>query len=249
MNYGRRTPVDFGGWRGQRGYREPLPLLFEMIQEEVPELPRLRFTSGHPSGVTSELVDAMQNLPILCPHLHLPVQSGSDEILRRMRRGYTAEQYLEAVRELRAVVPDIALTSDIIVGFPGETEADFESTRALMDAADFDNAFIFKYSPRPGTPAAEWEDDVPAAEKARRNQVLLVDQDRRGVAINRRFIGRELPVLAEGPSLRNKKRWSGRSPHNKIIIFEPSRPVGEGDMISVHIGDARAQTLYGEMIK
>jgi tRNA-2-methylthio-N6-dimethylallyladenosine synthase len=189
----------------------------------------------------------MRVLPLLCPHLHLPVQSGSDRVLARMRRGYTRADYLEAIRRLREAVPDLALTTDVIVGFPGETEADFEETRSLMEAAAFDNAFIFKYSPRPGTPAAAWADDVRAVEKARRNQLLLADQDARGLALNERWRGRVVEVLAEGPSLRNKKRWSGRSPQNKIVVFEPSRPVTEGQFVHVRVTGAQAQTLYGEL--
>jgi tRNA-2-methylthio-N6-dimethylallyladenosine synthase len=247
MNYGKRSPVWSEDETSPMAFAEPLPRLFEAIHRDVPGLRRLRFTSGHPSGVTPELARAMRVLPLLCPHLHLPVQSGSDRVLARMRRGYTRADYLEAIRRLREAVPDLALTTDVIVGFPGETEADFEETRSLMEAAAFDNAFIFKYSPRPGTPAAAWADDVRAVEKARRNQLLLADQDARGLALNERWRGRVVEVLAEGPSLRNKKRWSGRSPQNKIVVFEPSRPVTEGQFVHVRVTGAQAQTLYGEL--
>lgn len=247
MNYGRRTPVWSDCESSEMGFSEALPRLFEAIHHDVPELRRLRFTSGHPSGVTPELVRAMRELPLLCPHLHLPVQSGSDRVLERMRRGYTRADYLDAVRRLRDAVPDIALTTDVIVGFPGETVSDFEETRTLMEAAQFDNAFVFKYSPRPGTPAAVWPDDVPATEKMRRNHVLLADQDARGLALNERWRGRTVEVLAEGPSLRNKRRWSGRSPQGKIVVFEPSRPVSEGQFVQVRVTAAQAQTLYGEL--
>lgn len=168
-------------------------------------------------------------------------------MLKRMHRGYTAEAYRAAVAQLRAAVPTLALTSDIIVGFPGETEEDFEQTRVLMEAAQFDNAFIFKYSPREGTPAAHWPDDVPAEEKLRRNHVLLRDLDRWGLAINEALVGKSLPVLAEGPSLRKADRWAGRTTTNKIVIFEPRPGLQAGDIVTVHMDRAAAQTLYGTL--
>ena len=246
MNYGRSNPV----WPAdataiKSSFSEDLPRLLEAVCA-VPGLRRVRFTSGHPSGCTDDLVRAMRDLPQVCPHLHLPVQSGSDRILGLMRRGYTAAQYLDAIARLRAAMPDFALTSDVIVGFPTETEEDFEATRKLMAAAIFDNAFVFKYSPRPNTPAAEMKDDVPAGEKMRRNQVLLADLDDYGQTINDVFIGRTVEVLAEGVSLRNAPRWSGRSPGNKIVVFKPSHPVKVGDVVKVRIVRALPQTLYGD---
>lgn len=228
------------------GFTEPFPRLLEAVAA-VPGLLRVRFTSGHPSGCTAELVRALRDLPQLCAHLHLPVQSGSDAVLARMRRGYTRADYLEAAHALRAARPGFALTTDVIVGFPGETPEDFELTRSLMAEADFDNAFIFKYSPRPGTPAADWPDDVPAAEKARRNQVLLEDQDLRGLAANRRLLGSVQEVLVEGPSLRNAARWSGRSSGNKIVVFDPRPDTPPGALARVRITRAAPQTLYGEL--
>ncbi len=229
-------------------FTEPFPRLLEAVAA-VPGIQRIRFTSGHPAGCTEELARAMRDLPAVCPHLHLPVQSGSDRILKLMRRGYTAEQYVEAVDRLRAHVPDVAITTDIIVGFPGETEEDFEATRALMRRVRFDNSFVFKYSPRPGTPSAEWEDDVPAGEKDRRDKVLLADQDEIGVAQNEAWVGREAEVLVEGPSLRNAQMWSGRSGQNKIVVFPPSDGVARGGLARVRITRARPQTLYGELVK
>lgn len=245
MRYGLGNPV----WSATappspRGYNEPFVRLLEAINDQTP-LARLRFTSSHPSGCTAELAAAMRDLPSVCPHLHLPLQSGSDAVLRRMRRGYTAAGYLEALQRLREAVPTLAVTTDIIVGFPGETGDDFEQTRACMEGAGFDNAFIFKYSPRPGTPAATWEDDVPEEEKRRRNQVLLEDQDQRGVHLNERLVGTTLEVLAEGESLRNAERWSGRSPTNKIVVFEPAADCRLGDLVNVKIERAMPQTLYG----
>jgi len=249
MRYGIKTGVWPAGSTSPSGFTEPLPRLFEALHREVPGLKRIRFTSSHPSGVTAELVRAMREIPSLCPHLHLPVQSGSDRVLERMGRGYTRAGYLDAVSRLRDAVPDLALTTDVIVGFPGETAGDFEETRTLLEQAAVDNAFIFKYSPRPGTRAADWGDDVAAHEKMRRNQVLLADQDVRGAALNARWIGRSVEVLAEGVSLRNKRRWAGRSPQNKIVVFEPSRPVAAGEFVQVRITEAQPQTLQGALVE
>jgi tRNA-2-methylthio-N6-dimethylallyladenosine synthase len=247
MRYGRMGfawPEDLPS---PMGFSEPLPRLLEYVAREVPEVRRLRFTSGHPSGVTDELVRAMREIPAVCPHLHLPMQSGSDRILREMRRGYDSARYLAAVRRLREGVPDIAITTDIIVGYPGETEEDFEATRRVMEEAGFDNAFVFKYSPRPGTPSALLEDDVPDEEKRRRDQVLLADQDARGQRCNDRWVGRTVEVLAEGPSLRNPARWSGRTGQNKIVVFDPAPGLRAGDFVRVSVSSARPQTLYGAL--
>lgn len=249
MRYGLKNEVWPVNSRSPAGYAEPLPRLFEAMALENPALYRIRFTSSHPGGVTAELVRAMVEIPALCPHLHLPVQSGSDRILARMRRGYTSAGYLKAVEMLRNAIPDLALTTDVIVGFPGETEEDFLATSDLLEQAQIDNTFIFKYSPRPGTPAAEWHDDVPEEEKMRRNQVLLQEQDRRGLELNRRWIGRRVEVLVEGVSLRNPKRWSGRTPQNKIVVFEPDSQIRPGDLVQLKIKSARPQTLAGEWIK
>ena len=247
MRYGRMGfawPEDLPS---PMGFSEPLPRLLEYVAREVPEVRRLRFTSGHPSGVTDELVRAMREIPAVCPHLHLPMQSGSDRILREMRRGYDSARYLAAVRRLREGVPDIAITTDIIVGYPGETEEDFEATRRVMEEAGFDNAFVFKYSPRPGTPSAERPDDVTDEEKRCRDQVLLADQDARGQRLNDRWVGRTVEVLAEGPSLRNPARWSGRTGQNKIVVFDPAPGLRAGDFVRVSVSSARPQTLYGEI--
>lgn len=246
MSYGRKNPVWPEGAVSPRGFVEPLPRLLEAVGA-VPGVRRIRFTSGHPSGCSGEVARAMAEIPGVCDHLHLPMQSGSDVVLRRMRRGYAADDYRAAVKRLRAAVPTLALTTDIIVGFPGETEEDFEATRRLMEEAQFDNAFIFKYSPREGTPAAAWEDDVPPEVKLRRNHILLEDQDRRGESLNKSCIGSELEVLAEGPSLRNRERWAGRSSTNKIVIFDPRETVSAGDIVKVAIERVGPQVLYGTL--
>ncbi len=244
MNYGLRTPAfDDDDAPSPGGYKLPFPRLLEAVAA-IPGIERIRFTSGHPSGVTDELIRLYKEEPKLCHHLHLPVQSGSTTVLSRMRRGYTREQYLSAVQRLREAVPTIAITTDVIVGFPGETEEDFQATRTLMEEAKFDNAFIFKYSPRPGTVSATWDDDISEDEKARRNQVLLGDQDLRGTMMNQALVGTTQEVLAEGPSLRNKTRWSGRTSSNKIVIFTPPEGLQAGDKVSLVITRAAPQTLY-----
>ena len=228
------------------GYTEAFPRLLEALKA-IDGLARIRFTSAHPKGCTDELVRAYAEFPKVCRHLHLPVQSGSDRVLKEMGRHYTRAEYLAAVAKLRAFDPEFAVTTDVIVGYPGETEEDFGATRSLMQEAGFDNAFVFKYSPRPGTRSAALPDDVPTEEKERRDQVLLADQQVRGQARNDRLVGTVREVLVEGPSLRNAARWSGRDSGNRIVVFEPSRPVRIGDLVQVRIREAHPQILIGEL--
>ena len=228
------------------GYTEPFPRLLEALSA-IPGLLRIRFTSAHPKGCTDELVRAYREFPQVCRHLHLPVQSGSDRVLGEMGRHYTRAEYLAATRKLHDFDPEFSLTTDIIVGYPGETAEDFEETRTLMEEAGFDNAFVFKYSPRPGTRSAALPDDVPTEEKERRDQVLLADQQIRGLARNAKLVGTVREVLVEGPSLRNAARWSGRDSGNRIVVFEPARPIAAGDLVQVKIREAHPQILIGEL--
>ena len=242
------------------------PQLLRRLQE-IDGIERIRFTSAHPKGCTDELIAAYRDCPKVCRHLHLPVQSGSDRILAEMGRRYTRAEYLEAVAKLRSFDPEFAVTTDVIVGYPGETEEDFEETRTLMDEAGFDNAFIFKYSPRPGTRSAVLPDDVPTAEKERRDQVLLADQERRGQARNDRLVGTVREVMVEGPSKRNRARWSGRDGGNRIVVWdiqngdapriEPASQLASlggyaspniGDSVRIRISEAHPQILIGERI-
>ncbi|MBU4200120.1 MAG: tRNA (N6-isopentenyl adenosine(37)-C2)-methylthiotransferase MiaB [Verrucomicrobia bacterium] len=244
MSYGRANLVWTDGYRSALGFTESLPQLLEALQG-IPWLERIRFTSGHPSGCTLELIRAMAELPSVCEHLHLPLQSGSDRILDRMNRGYSAADYHNAVRRLRAALPKVAITTDVIVGFPSETLDDFEMTRALMSEIGFDNAFIFKYNPRPDTPAACWPDNVPEKEKLRRNHVLLDEQNRCCLALNQALVGNEVQVLIEGQSRRNAARWTGRTRTNKIVLIDASSALRRGDLLTVRIDNAKIQTLYG----
>ena len=230
------------------GTGEAFPRLLRALAA-IDGIERIRFTSAHPSGCTDELVQVYRDCPKVCRHLHLPVQSGSDRILKEMGRRYTRADYLAAIRRLRAFDPEFAVTTDVIVGYPGETADDFEATRTLMEEAGFDNAFVFKYSPRPGTRAAQLPDDVPTAEKERRDQVLLADQEARGQRRNDVLVGTVREVLAEGPSKRNPARWSGRDGGNRIVVWDRAdgaRAPAPGERVRLRITAAHPQILIGE---
>lgn len=246
LRYGVRNPA----WDtavSDEGFKEAFPRLL-MELDKIEGLERIRFTSAHPKGCTDELIEVYKRCPKVCRHLHLPVQSGSDRILKEMGRRYTRDEYLSAVRRLRELDGEFALTTDVIVGYPGETEEDFAATRSLMEEALFDNAFIFKYSLRPGTRSAELEDDVPKEEKERRNQVLLEDQERRGQRLNDRLVGTIREVLVEGESKRNKSRWSGRDSGNRIVVWEKCGDEKIGDFAKVEILEAHPQILIGKIV-
>jgi tRNA-2-methylthio-N6-dimethylallyladenosine synthase len=223
----------------------------------VEGLERLRFTSPHPIGFRHDLIGAIERLPKLAEHVHLPVQSGSNKILKAMHRTYTAEKYVDLVGRLRAARPGIAITTDIIVGFPGETETDYEQTRALVEQVQFDNAFIFRYSPRQDTPAAVMGDQIDEAVKKQRNHDLLTLVNELARRANERLIGAEVEVLCEGPSKTNPARLTGRTRTNKIVIFPPSprlRRAGGGrdeligELVEIRIERATGFSLYGEAV-
>ncbi len=211
---------------------------------EIEGLRRIRFVTSHPAFVKPDLIEAMRDLPKVCKHLHLPAQSGSDRILKAMRRGYTAARYLELCDRLRGEVPGLELAGDFIVGFPGETAEDFDLTAALVGRVRYQNAFVFKYSPRPGTAAAALPDDIPEAEKKRRNLALLDLQERISFEKNREWIGRRVEVLAEGPSKRDPRRQTGRTDTHRIVNFEAGRDF-RGRFARVEITGATALALSG----
>ena len=249
LRYGKRNAAwDERDAPSPGGYTEAFPRLLEAIAA-IPGIARIRFTSAHPKGCTDELLRAYREFPQVCRHLHLPVQSGSDRVLAEMGRHYTREEYLAAVRKLRDFDPEFAITTDVIVGYPGESNVDFEETRSLMEEAGFDNSFVFKYSPRPGTRSAALPDDVPTAEKERRDQVLLADQEKRGQLRNDVLVGTVREVLVEGPSKRNKSRWSGRDGGNRIVVWDDPGGVSAkaGDMVRVAITEAHPQILIGKI--
>lgn len=214
---------------------------------EVEGIARLRFTTSNPYNLTPSLVAAMRDLPRVCEALHLPLQSGSDRVLERMRRGYTRERYLELVAELREAVPALALSTDLIVGFPGETEEDFEATVDMVERVAYDSVFAFRYSPRPGTPAAELPDQVPLAEKARRNARLLEVADRVAAGRSARLLGRELEVLVEGPSRRDTAVLSGRTRCHRVVNFDGQGRASAGDLVAVRITEVLPHSLRGTL--
>ncbi len=213
----------------------------------VPEARRIRFTSPHPRFMNRAFVDAVRDLPQLCDSFHVPVQSGADRVLAAMHRGYTAAEYLDRIRALRTVRPECTFSTDVIVGYPGETDAEFAATRELMHEVGFDMAYIFKYSPRPSTAAAKLVDDVPQAVKEARLKLLLDDMEARVAVLNRRYSGRDLEVLVEGPSLRNPQTWTGRTSGNKVVIFAPASEIHIGDFVTVRITRVTAHSLFGDV--
>ncbi len=211
----------------------------------VEGIERVRFTSPHPIGFREDLVEAFARLPKLAEHVHLPLQSGSDRILKIMRRGYTVEKYLALVERLRAARPGIALTTDIIVGFPGETDEDYAKTREVADAVGFDNAFVFRYSQRRDTPAATMEGQLPEEVKEARNQDLLTVVNKHSQARLNALVGSRVEILCEGPSKTNAQRLMGRTRTNKIVVFEGA-PRHTGQVFDVQIVSASSSTLYGD---
>ncbi|MFA4985137.1 MAG: tRNA (N6-isopentenyl adenosine(37)-C2)-methylthiotransferase MiaB [Candidatus Brocadiia bacterium] len=210
---------------------------------EIPGIRRLKFVTSHPKDLTDQLIAALA-LPKVCPYLHLPAQSGSSAVLASMNRRYTREHYLDLVRKVRERVPNIGLASDFIVGYPGETDPDFADTVSMVKEVRFQQVFVFKYSPRPGTAAARMPDDVPPEVKAARNNELLSIHMKIAAEDNHRMIGRTLEVLVEGPSPRNAARLIGRSPQERIVIVDGDASLA-GRIIPVRITNSTALALYG----
>jgi len=206
---------------------------------------RIRYTSPHPKDMREDVIRAHAELEALCEHIHLPLQSGSSAVLKRMRRTYTRERYLDRVALIREHVPDCAITTDIIVGFPGETEEDFEQTLEVAEEVGYDGAFTFNYSPRRGTEGATFEDQVAHEVKSQRMKRLVEVVQRRAHQRAERFVGRTLEVLVEGPSRTDPSRLRGRSRHNKVVNFDGIASPGE--LVDVHIAGATSQTLTGEL--
>lgn len=233
---------------GRRDYRvvdgkSAFVQLLEAVQA-VDGLERLRFTSPHPKGYGDDLIRAFGRLPKLVEHAHLPVQSGSNRLLRAMHRGYTRERYLGLVDQLRGQRSEIAITTDIIVGFPGETEEDFADTLSLCRQVGFDQAFVFKYSPRRDTPAAALPDQVPGEVIEERHARLLAVINEMASRKYAELVGSTVEILVEGPSRRNASRFEGRTRSNRIVVFEGD-PRHIGELLDVRIERAGAFTLYG----
>jgi len=235
-SYGKREmPIQNG--------KSPFVQLLEAVHE-IDGLERIRFTSPHPKGYGDDLVEAYARLPKLCESAHIPVQSGSDRMLKKMHRGYSRERFLEVVKKLRAMRPGIGVTTDFIVGFPGETEADFQETLDLARIVEFDNAFIFKYSPRRDTPAAELPDQLPQEIKEQRHRLLLDLINQIGARKFQECVGHKVEILVEGPSRKNSARMEGRTRTNKIAIFEGSER-HRGQLLNLKVERASSFTLYG----
>lgn len=235
-SYGKREP-------GTKDGKSAFVQLLEAVHE-VDGLERIRFTSPHPKGYGDDLVQAYADLPKLCESAHIPVQSGSNRLLKAMHRGYTRERFLEIIGKLRSVRPGMGISTDIIVGFPGETEEDFEETASLMREVEFDQAYIFRYSKRKDTPAAELPGQLPDEVKEERNQTLLRLLDGTSEKRLQALVGQRVEILVEGPSKRNAARLMGRTRCNKIVIFDGDER-HRGQLVDVEIERTGLFTLYG----
>ncbi len=224
--------------------KSPFVQLLEAVHA-VDGIGRIRFTSPHPIGYRDDLVAAFTYLPKLCSHIHFPMQSGSDRILREMRRPYKNGKFVEICEKMKSARPDLAITTDIIVGFPGETEEDFQATIDTVERLRFDNAFVFRYSKRRNTPAAEMDGQLEETEKENRNQRLLDVVNRIAREKNAALVGTTQRVLCEGPSKNNAARLSGRTSQNKIVIFDGDAARMTGQMPDIHIEQSTGFTLYG----
>src|SRR5438067_11088171 len=241
--YGRHEFPAVATVAGRGPSISPFVQLLEAVSA-IDGLERLRFTSPHPIGFRDDLISAMSRLPKLAEHVHLPLQSGSNKILRAMHRAYTAEKYAELVRRIRRARNGIAITTDIIVGFPGETEDDYQRTRDLVKQIQFDNAFVFRYSPRRDTPAAEMPDQIDEGVKEERNHDLLAIVNESTRRACERLVGHCVEVLCEGPSKTNSARLMGRTRTNKIVVFEGNEKL-IGELAYVQVQQANGFSLYG----
>ncbi len=216
---------------------------------DVDGIERIRFTTSNPYNLTPTLIRALRDLPKVCEYFHLPLQSGSNRVLERMNRGYTREGYLALVDRLRAAVPEMAFSTDLIVGFPGETEADFAATLDMVERVGYDNVFAFRYSRRPGTPAAAMPAQVPDDLKASRNTRLLEVVNRVTAARSRRLAGRTVEVLVDGTSRRNAGELAGRTRCNRVVNFDGQARVSVGDLAWVRVTEALPHSLRGTLVE
>lgn len=216
--------------------------------DEVEGLERIRFMTSHPKDLSDELIACFGDCKKLCHNIHLPVQSGSDEVLRRMNRHYNRQRYMEIVEKLRATCPDLSISTDIIVGFPGETEEDFLDTLSLVREVEYDSAFTFIYSPRVGTPAAKYDDQIPENIKHERFDRLVEEVNRCSAKKNSEYLGKIVTVMVDGPSKNDAGAWSGRTDTFKLVNFTSEEPLTEGQMVSVRITETKTFSLDGEKV-
>ncbi|HUO13394.1 MAG TPA: MiaB/RimO family radical SAM methylthiotransferase [Verrucomicrobiae bacterium] len=214
---------------------------------EIPGIRRVRFTTSHPRDFGRDIVDAIDAVPALCDHVHLPVQSGSSRVLDAMQRLYTREQYLERIEWMKTARREISITTDVIVGFPGETEADFAETLSLLEYVGYDGVFSFKYSPRPNTPALHLDDAIPEQEKSRRLEVLMAKQREIQVARYRKYVGTKIEVMVEGRN-ESRNQWIGRTSQNKTLNFTASANPKVGSYTKVLVTGSFPNSLLGEMV-
>jgi tRNA-2-methylthio-N6-dimethylallyladenosine synthase len=220
-------------------------LLLEYVSD-IPGVERIRYTTSHPKEFGQRLIDAYRRLPKLVSHVHLPVQSGSDRVLAAMKRGYTALEYKSIIRRLREARPDVALSSDFIVGFPGETEAEFEQTLKLVEDLQFDASYVFVYSSRPGTPAANLPDPVPRETKVAWLQRLQAKLDEQALAVSRGMLGSRQRVMVEGPSRKDPAQLAARTGNNRVVNFPgPASLIGR--FVDVDITEANPHSLRGRL--
>ncbi len=240
--------VDAYSYTDESGVTTDFPRLLALVAERAPEM-RIRFTSPNPMDMTDETLHTMAAHPNICRHIHLPLQSGSDVVLKRMRRGYDVAQYKSRVEAIHRILPDCAITTDMITGFCGETEKDFRETLELMEWVPFDSAYMFYYSERPGTYAAKYlDDDVPEEVKIDRLSRMIDLQRRLSEESNRRQIGQEVEVLVEGFSKRSRAQLSGRTSQDKVVVFDKKEDVHFGDTVRCHIDDVTSATLLGHLV-
>lgn len=216
--------------------------------DEVEGLERIRFMTSHPKDLSDELIACFADCKKLCHNIHLPVQSGSDEVLRRMNRHYNRQRYMEIVEKLRATCPDLSISTDIIVGFPGETEEDFLDTLSLVREVEYDSAFTFIYSPRVGTPAAKYDEQIPENIKHERFDRLVEEVNRCSAKKNSEYLGKIVTVMVDGPSKNDAGAWSGRTDTFKLVNFTSEEPLTEGQMVSVRITETKTFSLDGEKV-
>lgn len=221
--------------------------LLELIATEAPGM-RIRYTSPHPMEMSDESIEVMARYPNICNHIHLPVQSGSNSVLKRMKRGYTREWYLNRIAKLRELIPDCGISTDIFCGFSGETEADFCETLSLMEEVGFDTSFLFKYSERPGTYAArKYADDVPEEVKLERLQRMIDLQQKLSEESNRRDVGKTFEVLVEGFSKKSREQYFGRTQQNKVLVFDKKKH-RIGDFVWATVDEVSSATLLGHSV-
>ncbi len=235
--------------RREIAFKESKSPFVQLLEElsEIEDLKRIRFTSPHPRGFKDDLVQAYKRLPKLCQYVHLPVQSGSNDILKAMNRPYTRERYMQLIDELKEVVPNMHFSTDIIVGYPGETDEDFALTKKLFDYVKFDMAFIFKYSQREGTPAADIEDQIPKKIKEARNQELLAALTSYSNARNASLIGTTEEILVEGPAKKGEGMYVGRTKGYRKVVF-PGNERLVGELINVKIGSSTVTSVSGTVV-